>query len=163
MTQIILLLPFTLCYLLHDYHVSIYNIHFNEESRKLEVSQKFFVDDFERALEISGNKTIFGKDLVSARESANARAYIKEHFTIKVKDEKVDLNFVGAEWEDVHAMYFYWESEELPEFEEISITNTIFLEVSNQQENMHYFTYGKKPPESLLLNSKLSSGGFKDL
>ena len=69
----------------------------------------------------------------------------------------VEMNFVGAEWEEYHALYVFWELDVSDSLKEISIFNDVFLEVSSEQQNMHYLQIGDKKKNLLLQKGKTKS------
>jgi hypothetical protein len=143
----------------HEYHVGIYDIYYKEQ--KFQLVQKLFVDDFEKALNLSGRILKFGDDINEIELSEAMQSYISDHFKLSLDKVNMDLKFVGAEMEDYHTVFLYWESEAVyEEFKEIEVFNNIFLEVSQDQQNMHRFYYGEKE-SSLLLHKDRINGTIK--
>lgn len=138
----------------HEYHVGIYNIAFKGE--EVQVSQKLFSDDFEMALYKKGKRIHIGDDLSEDAVSKAMQAYIREHFSIRVDNEKVPLDYVGTEWDDdLHSIYLYWKGKiSTAEVRNVEISNTIFLEVSPDQQNMHYLLYNGIKKDLLLETGK---------
>jgi len=137
----------------HDYHVGIYEIEY--KNNRFQVSQKLFVDDFEKALKKIDDEIVFGDELTEAMLAQAMKEYLNIHFRITIDRELLQLSYVGAEWEDEHAIYVYWESSEVPsDFRSMNIFNNIFLEVSPEQQNMHHIKINDQQKTLLLKKGK---------
>lgn len=141
-------IPFLL--LAHDYHVSIYNLDFKEN--ECQISMKLFSDDMKKALELSGNKMQIGDFPDEGQESELMQKYIKDNFNVFLNKVEMELIFEGAEWdEDFHTIIFYWL---IPlknnSLENLEISNSIFTEVSEEQQNMHYIVRNENKTSVLL-------------
>ena len=145
---------------MHDYHVSVIEITYKPELGKIEISQKLFADDFEKALMLEGKLIKFNDDLNEESSKEALVQYLNKHFTIKIDGAPEQMKYLGAEWEDYHAFYIYWELEVSNSLEEITIINDVFLEVSSDQQNMHYISF-KNKKMSLLLQEGKTKGSVK--
>jgi len=144
----------------HDYHVGIYEIEFKGD--RFQISQKLFTDDFEKALKLNGSDFIFSEENKDPAFLKLIQLYINDHFSLSIKNEVQKLNFIGMEWEDYHVVYLYWESEKIPtDFNSFEIRNDIFLEISDEQKNMHHIKVNGK--ESNLLLEKGRTEGIVTL
>ena len=122
----------------HDYHVGIFNIDINQ--REIQITQKLFSDDFEKAFYLQGEEIKIGDDLGEEKVSKAMQEYVRKHFKLSVGREELKLDYVGAEWDDdLHTIYLYWEFNQAPHpLTELTIFNNIFMEVSEDQQNMHH-------------------------
>lgn len=139
----------------HDYHVSIYNLDFKEN--ECQVSMKLFSDDMEKALELSDNPIRIGDFPGEGKDSEAMQKYIMDNFKLLQNGVEMELNFEGAEWdEDFHTVVFYWlvplRNMQDGNFE---LSNSIFTEVSEEQQNMHYIVR-KEYKTSLLLDKTIT-------
>ena len=142
----------------HEYHVGLYHLYFKDQG--IQISQKLFIDDFEKALMLSGKAVKIGDDLQEEKVSSALQEYIKHHFALSYENKEIPITYIGAEWEDYHTIFLYWEVEKLPEnMSELKIRNTIFLEVSNDQQNMHHIHSADKE-HSLLLERNKTEGSI---
>ena len=139
---------------MHDYHVSIVEIGYHPTKGKIEISQKLFVDDFEKALMLDGQLIHLEKELNNSPSKDIIIQYLNKHFSLSTNEEEIELQFVGAEWEDYHAFYVYWESTVPSNLQTLTINNDVFLEVSTDHQNMHYIQSGKKKISLLLQDGK---------
>lgn len=145
----------------HDFHSSITEINYNTESKSFEVSLKVFYDDFEDALNqatmtdsyLENTMSIFS-DNVDEKSSSRItldnqgthdeiiEIYLKDKFILKTKDKSLLMNFVGTELEVSNNIF--WIFFELPHkgsVKEMSLTNSILLEVFSDQQNIININY----------------------
>lgn len=141
---------FLISLLPHEYHVSITNIEVKEQ--QIQISQKLFADDMEKALLLSGKVVHFKDDLNEIQLTEALQVYVRDHFQISVSGKEITLKYVGAEWDnDYHAFYLFWEGELKNEnYKSIEIFNNMLLEVSAEQQNKHYLKSGEKESDLLL-------------
>lgn len=139
----------------HEYHVSITEINLNEQTNRLEISMQLFMDDFEKALR-SANKNVKIKDDLSEEAVWTViQWYLEEHFSVTVNGSRLMFRYIGAEWDkDLHSFHVHSESEEIDEISEVSIYNSIFTEISPEQENMHHLNIGSTHESMLLVKDK---------
>jgi hypothetical protein len=134
----------------HPFYVSVAEVEHNLTAKSLEITVKFFADDFEHTLEnnykvpldlsSANDKSLFDKDIPD---------YINRHFSIKANDKSVRLNYVGYEVQKESA-YCYFEVLNIPSVKRIDITNTLLHDFSKQQMNiMHVSANGKRKSEKL--------------
>lgn len=148
-----IILPLLL--LAHDYHVSIYNLEFKED--ECQISMKLFSDDMEKAMELSGESIRIGDFPGEGHDSEVMQKYIKDNFKLFQNGVEMKMNFEGAEWdEDFHTVIFYW-LVPLRNMQDgnLEISNSIFTEVSEEQQNMHYIVR-KEYKASLLLDKTIT-------
>lgn len=139
----------------HEYHISITEINLNKDSQLLEISMQLFVDDFEKALHIAKRKVKITDDLSEEKTWSAIQQYLDEHFSLKINGSKLMLRYLGAEWDDdLHAFFVFIEAEVKDEVSEISIYNSVFTEVDEDQQNMHHLTIGSFKKSVLLVRDK---------
>ena len=140
---------------LHEYHISITEITLNSDSQRLEISMQLFVDDFEKALHIAKRKTKIKDDLNDQKVWQAIQDYLKEHFSLDVNGSKLKLTYLGAQWDDdLHAFFVFIEADVKQEITELSIYNSVFTEVDENQQNMHHLTLGTYNKSVLLVKDK---------
>jgi len=131
--------------LLHDFHVSVCEIEYDEKRKALEVTQRIFLDDLEETLKLwSGDNNVDvmnPKDILLFQEMLEK--YLLEHFTVKVNGEDIALNYLGAEIED-DAMYSYIDITGVRKLKSIEIKNTILTEMYEAQTNIVHILVNKK-------------------
>jgi hypothetical protein len=123
----------------HDIHVSLCELKWNEESSAFEVSIKIFIDDLELAL---GKEGVSGLSIGSAREAANANEeiarYLQQHFKIEIDGVLLAPQFLGKEVsEDFQAIWCYVEFPgHASEGKKCTLSNDILLELYDDQRNI---------------------------
>jgi len=142
----------------HPFFISLTEIRFNPESKKMEIAQKIFWDDLEEAL---GNHFDEKVDFLNPTDKAKLDRQVKEYLLknnqVTVNGKVLTLNFLGFEV-DEDAAWFYLESSatELPKT--VEVKNTILLEDFDGQQNIVHVYSESKSPRSLLLGKREEKG-----
>ncbi len=124
---------------MHDLHVSICEMRWNEESSSFEVSIKIFIDDLELALSKDG---ISGLSIGTSTEVTNANdyvlGYLQNHFKIEMDGYPLDPVFLGKEIsEDFQAVWCYVEfPAKNGHAKKMTLSNDLFLELYEDQRNI---------------------------
>ena len=141
----------------HDYHVGIFDIEIKDH--RVQISQKLFSDDVQKALMLSGLTVRFGDNINEEELSKSLQQYIKKHFAVTINDEKAELTYIGSEWDDdFHTFFMFWQVDlHSDEVKTIDIFNDILLEVTSDQQNMHRVKSNEKE-FSLLLDKSRTKG-----
>ena len=122
----------------HPIHVSLCEVQYNAQTKKLEISLRVFTDDLELALE----KT-YGAKLLhigTATERAEAVSHIQQYVLQHLKlapgsATPLKLTYLGKEQEGL-ATWVYLESEPLPPFTTLQVTNTLLHALYDDQQNL---------------------------
>jgi len=122
----------------HEFHVSKCQIEYSEPDSALQITLHIFIDDLEEALRQKGADKLY---IATEREHKKAEVhlyeYLQEAFKFTVNKQAADFIFVGKEpSEDLQAIWCYLEIPNLNEVKDVSITNTILLEVFKDQKNI---------------------------
>lgn len=135
----------------HPLYVSITEMEYNSDKKRLEVSLKMFQDDF-----LNGMKTN-GWDMQEAcsalkTDEERVQAYLRENFEVVVDEKALKIDYLGTQCEDNDLVYLFFSLPLKKSPREVSITNTVLFEAIGGQENIvHIKVDGKK--KSLLLNA----------
>jgi len=130
---------------LHPFYVSVTEINQNAAEKSLEISCKFFADDFEQTLEKAYKTQL---DISSDKDKASFDKfipdYIAKHFGLTVDGKPVKLNYVGYEKEK-ESVYCYFELTNTPSVKRLDITSNLLYELTQEQINiMHITVNGKR-------------------
>ena len=150
-------LAFVFYAFVHEYHVCIYEINYNEDLQSLEIAQKVFIDDLERALEEAGYPPLkIGSEQEAKQTNECIAALLTSDFKLVIdhQEHPLKLVFVGKEWEDHHALWCYFEVWDLLPFEQLKIENRTFTDLFETQQNMHYISIGKHTQNVVLNHDK---------
>lgn len=107
--------------LVHPFFISLTEMRYNSQSKKMEIAQKIFWDDLEVAM---GNeleeKVDFLKPKDKAKLESQIKTYLLKHNQVWVNGKSVTLTYLGYEVEE-DAAWFYLESSavELPKIVEV--------------------------------------------
>ena len=119
---------------LHDIHISICELEIDSESKALEISQRIFLDDLERALILStGQNDLNILDPKNPKElDSLIGQYLATNFSIVVNDKNQILNYLGSQTKG-DVMVVYIEVEKVKKVNSIEIKNTVLMELYPDQ------------------------------
>lgn len=142
--QLCTLLTAALCVLPHEFHVSITQIAHNDSSGQLELAVKVFTDDLEAAIQPKGTEPLrLGTDREDARSKTLIGVYINRNLRVKADGVPVVLTFLGKETE-ADATWCYFESGPLGKISQLEVTNTMLLDLFDDQVNITHFKHQGK-------------------
>ena len=120
----------------HPFHVSICMIDHNAETNGIEITHKIFCDDLNLALEDLG---VVNPRLGTEREHKDVEMYIERYlrtnFSLKLDGEEIEWKWIGREVED-DVLWVYLEGKHTNTPVEAEVTNTILIEVFEDQSNL---------------------------
>lgn len=136
---------------LHPFYISVTEINQNTTDKTLEVSCKFFADDFEQTIEKASKAQL---DITGSRDKGlfdkYIPAYINNHLTLNVGGKKASLNYIGYE-KDKESVYCYFEVLNVSDVKQFEISNNLLYDFTKEQINiMHVTLNGKR--QSFKLN-----------
>ena len=156
---LLLIIPL-LAFSAHKYYLSLTQIEYKSDSKAVQITINFFIDDLEIAL---NNYYHINLQLTSKEELQNSevyfKKYLKEKLHLKINDVAKKFNYIGKEY-DADLVYFYLEIENIKEINTIEIQNKILTAHFPNQENLIKSKVGEKH-KSILLNSKSDKGLLK--
>ena len=153
-------LPFTF---VHDIHVSMCELRFNEASSTFEASIKIFIDDLEVAMKKEGYPPM---NLGSTHENPLAEeqlaSYIDKYFSIEIDGKKLNPHFVGKEIsEDYQAVWCYVEySKDTGRSQKCTLTNRVLLDIYSDQRNIMDVKMNKAHSAYFILDPNHSSWNY---
>lgn len=130
---------------MHPFYVSVVEMEKNTAEKTLEISYKFFTDDFENTLEKKFNTSL---DLYADKDKASfdkfIPAYINNSFALTINGILVSLSYIGYEIEK-ESVYCYFEVKNITSVKNIDINNRLLYDYINNQMNiMHISINGKR-------------------
>jgi hypothetical protein len=143
---------------LHPFFISLTEMRYNPESKKMEIAQKIFWDDLEVALASEFKEKVdFLKPKDKAKLESQVKTYLLKHNQVWVNGKSVTLTYLGYEVEE-DAAWFYLESSvvELPK--SVEVQNTLLLKDFEGQQNIVHVYVQSKSPRSLLLGEGKEKG-----
>lgn len=124
----------------HPFHVGVVEAQHNAGEKTLEVSCKFFTDDFEKGL---GNRFRTPIDLINparhtSMDSLVAR-YVRENLTFTVGGKRIFGKYIGFEQEK-EAVYAYIEYPEVVSVDVLQADCSMLYETFEDQINIFHIT-----------------------
>lgn len=144
------LLTFTPDGLTHPFYISVCQMDHNPDTHGLEITFKIFIEDLEQALEAQGTGKLH---LGTSRESEDTDRYIarylEQHVLIEVNGQPLIGKYLGKEAE-MDVVWCFVEMKDVPSINTITVTNTLLIDMFEDQTNMvHIEANGQK--KSMLL------------
>jgi len=142
----------------HPFFISLTEMRYNPQSKKMEIAQKIFWDDLEVALSSEFKEKVdFLKPKDKAKLESQLKTYLLKHNQVWVNGKSVTLTYLGYEVEE-DAAWFYLESSatEMPNSVEVQST-VLFKDFDGQQNIVHVYSQSKSP-RSLLLGEGKEKG-----
>jgi hypothetical protein len=125
---------------LHPIHVTVTEIEFDQNDKRLEIMMRVFIDDFELALRQELNRPEL--DVLDASNGMTremAESYLKEHFRITLDNKPQAIQYLGNERE-TDAFIFYIEVPKVKKFKTITIYNDVMTALHEDQSNLVHVT-----------------------
>lgn len=128
----------------HPFYVSFTEVNHNAVENSLEISCKFFADDFEQTLEtaykakldiaIAKDKPLFDRFIAD---------YVSKHLSISADGKPGALQYVGYE-KEAESVYCYFEITGVKTARRIDFTNNLLYDFSKEQMNIMHATVASK-------------------
>ena len=143
----------------HEFHLSKCQIEFNLNEKALQISMHIFIDDLEEALRKQGSGKLFiGTEKETNKADDYLLKYLKDHFHLKVNDQKVEYEFIGKETsEDLQAIWCYLEITNIEIVESIDVENNLLMEVFADQKNIIHIMMPNKEQGYFMLEKGKSN------
>ncbi len=156
---LILLVTLT-AFSVHKFYISIYQINFMPEKKRIEITSRIFIDDLNKAIQAKYAKaTHIGESEEKPEDVALMNQYLSENITVKVNGSKKQFVFVSKELEN-NVVIGYYKINDIAKITSLEIKNASLMEVFSEQQNIIQTTFnGKK--QSLLLTNQKTSGVLK--
>lgn len=163
MKNLIYFFAFFLLTLSHPIHLSVMSIEHIPSKKKIQISVRLFLDDFEL---INKNKFGVNLNLGKKNEIENSKEFINEyffqHFSIKINGKtihKKKIKLKKKEIDDI-VLWLYYEINFKQKISEVEIKNSLMTDLFRDQKNMLIFTTPIQQ-KAITFNSKKTSENFK--
>jgi hypothetical protein len=144
--------------LAHPFFISLTEMRYNPNTKKMEIAQKIFWDDLEVALAKDFKESV---DFLNPKDKTKLnnqiKTYLLKHNQVWVNGKPLSLTYLGYEV-DEEAAWIYMESSpaELPKT--VEVRNTILVEEFSGQQNIIHVYFQSKSPRSMLLGKGEEKG-----
>jgi len=122
----------------HDFHLSKTDVNYKTENKALQVTIHTFIDDTEEALRnIEDLEYKFFESKEHMATDSIFSMYLQENLVIKVDGEEQAFYYLGKEQsDDILGVYTYLEIEGITAFENLEISNSILMDIFDDQKNI---------------------------
>lgn len=126
-----------LCFsMAHPFYLSVCDLKYNSNSKKLEGTVKVFCNDLEEALKRLEQKPV---DLIHAKNKTEILVllgnYLSKRLSFTSKGQTIKYELLGYEIEE-ESLWIYLESESMPSPKSLSIENSILYDFLKEQMNI---------------------------
>ena len=120
----------------HKFYVSIYQVDFVPEKKRIEITARIFMDDLNIALEREFKiKTQVGEKAETQEDLVFLQKYLKKHLRISADGKEQNVQFLSTEI-DNNVVIVYLKINEIKKFSSIKIVNSALLEIYSDQQNI---------------------------
>ncbi|SRR5690606_20635998 len=128
----------------HPLHVSVTEVNYDEKDKALEIMMRVFMDDLELALRNRfNNPTLDVLNPSGMTLDEMMTTYVAESFKITLDNKSQKVRYLGHE-EDGEAFVFFIEVANVKKWKGIGITNSILMDLYDDQSNLVHVTSGGK-------------------
>lgn len=147
---------------IHKFYVSVTQIDYALDKKQLQIKMRIFVDDLNTALEQEHKRNFYlAAQKPSTEDIALMKAYLKEHFSVKVNQKNKEVQFFDTEMED-DILICYLVCNEVSKISTLEIKNSLFMEVFSEQQNIiHSNILGTKRSVLLTENNAIGLLNYK--
>ena len=123
---------------IHQFHVSKCSIEYSKKDKAVQIMMQIFIDDLEDALEEQGAKDLFlGTEKESEKADEYIQKYFEQKFNLTINKKEKTPNYLGKETsEDMSAFWFYLEIPKVRSIKEMTIFNSILMDIFDDQKNI---------------------------
>ncbi len=139
-----------LSFTLHKYYVSMTEIKYAPEKKEIQITMRFFIDDFEKVLSDQFKKPFA---LATEKELKDADTYLnfylQQNFRLTVNEKNLKLHFLGKEYEN-DIVYLYAEVSGISGIQSIEVQNRMLFEGFPDQQNYIKFNVNAQKKTAIL-------------
>ncbi len=130
--------------MLHPYHVGSVEFNYNASSKTFEITGRFFIDDFENAINNKYGKNLHFQDtkLKSSMDEA-IKKYASEYLKLKVNGQFVNIHYIGFE-EDSESVEIYLETAKVEQPKKIETAVSFLYNIYDDQANIIHVIVNKE-------------------
>lgn len=128
----------------HKFYVSIYQIDFVPEKKRVEITARIFMDDLNLALEEEyKTKTHIGEKSETSADVLALQKYMSKHFRVAIDGKDAKIVFHNKEI-DNNVVVIYMKINEVKKFRSIQISNNALLDLYSDQQNIMQININNK-------------------
>ena len=120
----------------HKFYVSIYQVDFVPEKKRVEITARIFLDDLNLALEKEFKTKIqLGEKTESSQDVQFLQKYLMKHLKISIDDKEKNIQFLSKEIEN-NVVIIYLKIVDVKKINSFKIYNNALLELYSDQQNI---------------------------
>jgi len=131
----ILLIPL-FSFVSHKYYISSTKIEFKKESKTLQITMHYFIDDLQETINSTYNKNL---ELALPNEPKIIDSllvdYISQKFEIGLNGENKEYLYIGKDYK-IDEIYLYLEIKNIDFIHSIEVKNNMLMEMFSDQQNI---------------------------
>ncbi|MFC6269382.1 DUF6702 family protein [Frigoriflavimonas asaccharolytica] len=134
----------------HPFHVGSVEFNFNKKSQTFEISEKFFIDDLENAVNKGNSKIVRFQDAKFKNEMNEAlKNYALKNVKLKADGKILKLNYIGYQ-EENESVNIFLESEKITNPSKIETAVSMLYNLYDDQMNIiHLVLNGTRKSQKL--------------
>jgi len=138
----------------HEFHLSKSTVNFDTESSALQLTMHIFIDDLEDALALQQLPPLYiGTEKEDSTADVHIADYIASTLILTTGTDTLAQEFIGKELSnDLAAIWCYVEVPLGSTVSELSFSNSLLMEVFDDQKNIMTFRKDKKRLDDFLLD-----------
>ena len=138
----------------HKFYVSVTQIDFVPNKKRVEITSRIFIDDLEKALEKKFKKKFY---LTTSKEIENADAliheYLKEKIKISINKKAQNVEFLAKELEG-DVLIFYTKIAVSKKINTFEIFNSLLTDIYKEQQNIVHVNINSNKNSFLFTNTE---------
>ncbi len=120
----------------HKFYVSIYQVDFVPEKKRVEITARIFLDDLNLALEKEFKTKIqLGEKTESSQDVQFLQKYLMKHLKISIDEKEKNIQFLSKEVEN-NVVIIYLKIVDVKKINSFRIYNNALLELYSDQQNI---------------------------
>ena len=120
----------------HKFYVSIYQVDFVPEKKRVEITARIFLDDLNLALEKEFKTKIqLGEKTESSQDVQFLQKYLMKHLKISIDEKEKNIQFLSKEIEN-NVVIIYLKIVDVKKINSFRIYNNALLELYSDQQNI---------------------------
>jgi hypothetical protein len=119
----------------HKFHIALYKIDFVSEKKMIQITSRMHLEDLNQALEKKFKKKFAIEIEKNSIDEILLQQYILNRFSITVNNMHKTINFLSTEI-DGDEIVCYWNIKNIIKVNTLEISNSVFTEVFEDQQNL---------------------------
>ena len=121
---------------LHKFYVSIYQVDFVPEKKRVEITARIFIDDLNLALEKEySTKIHLGEKSETTQDVTLLQKYMQKNLRVSIDNKEKEILFLSKEVEN-NVLIIYLKIEDIKKMSSIKIHNNALLTLYSDQQNI---------------------------